>query len=133
MKTSIEGKRLLLLEHVNDQASSPKKTNLKLIRNEVNSNYAGKFVKPVGDERAFLLTCAVCDEDDYYYLLIDRDRKIRWESCVGSIKAVDKSSLGVEYNILRYLIENDSESLLDMVQKVIEDSGAVLFTDLKVK
>jgi hypothetical protein len=132
MKTNIEGKRLLLLEHVNDQASSPKKTNLKLIRNEVNK-LAGNFIKPDGEVEAFLLTCAVCDEDDYYYLLIDRDRKIRWESCVGSIKAVDESRLGVEYNILRYLIENDSEYLLDMVQKIIDDSGVVLFTDLKVK
>ena len=132
MKTNIEGKRLLLLEHVNDQASSPKKTNLKLIRNEVNK-LAGNFIKPVGDEEAFLLTCAVCDVDDYYYVLIDRDRKIRWESCVGCIKAVDESRLGIEYNILRYLIENDSEYLLDMVQKMIDDSGVVLFTDLKVK
>lgn len=132
MDISIEGKRLLLLEHVNEKISAPESNNLKLIRHEVNK-LAGNFIKPFGDDEAFLLTCAVCDEDDYYYLLINRDREIRWESCVGSIKEVDESSLGVEYNILKYLIENDSEYLLDMVQKVIDGSGVVLFTDLKVK
>ena len=72
--------------------------NYKLIQKEVNKDL-GNYVKDWTIKG--ILTCAVIDEDDFYYLIMDKDRIMHFSSCVGKYKLIeDLDSLSNDFSVL---------------------------------
>lgn len=108
-------------------------SNFYLIRNEVLRD-SGKFVtKNCSDIHDGILACAVSDEDDYYYLVINKERKVIYHSACGGYSIMDDSNISPNFSVLIWLQEHDPESLIDIVQSSIKRNGVLLMTPIKVR
>lgn len=122
-------KLLRLTRHIND-AIKKDSGNIPLIRKEITKRGLGKIVSFFGDQ--VLLTCAIADDDDYFYVCIRPDRKLIYHSCCAGYDTVSEEELDPNLSILLWLRNNEPETLEKIVYESIERNEVVPFTDIKI-
>jgi hypothetical protein len=126
------GKLYEVCSEYNEYISQPEKyknANFYLIRNKA-SKSLGKFVDIYGHRG--ILVGAVIDDDDYYYLVMDDTRKITYHSCCVGFKEITEEELSMNYSVLLWLRDNEPDSLLQIVEKCIENNYVIPITDISV-
>lgn len=119
-----------LTQEINEYRESPIENNYKLIQKEVNKDL-GKYV----DDWLIrgILTCAIIDEDDFYYLIMDKDRKMHFSSCVGKYRLIeDLDSLSNDFSVLEWLRKNDEKSLIKIVNDCIKRNEVLPISEIGV-
>lgn len=104
--------------------------NAKFISKKIDID-GGKLVS-FGSSLNFkgLLVCAVATDEDYYWVYIDTNLGVNLSSCVGGYEFIDGN--GVEFNILRNLMESDPESLYQRVLERFENTSDAIFTSIVI-
>lgn len=119
-----------LTQEINEYRESPKENNYKLIQKEVNKDL-GNYVEDWIIKG--ILTCAIIDEDDFYYLIMDKDRKMHFSSCVGKYKMIkDQDSLSNDFSVLEWLRKNDEKSLIKIVKDCIKRNEVLPISEIGV-
>lgn len=115
---------------VNKELESDNDNNAKSIHNDILKD-GGKFIS-FGDSNIIggLLVCAVSSDEDYYWAYITTNLDVQLSSCVGGYEILDGDC--VEFNILKHLIDNEPEYLIEIVHKSFEDSTDAIFTPVIV-
>lgn len=117
-----------IVKHIEEMKNSPKENNLKLIYNEV-LKMGGNVIREYNSNQCYYLVGAVSTHEDYYYVVLDKDRKLRFLTCVGKIELVDE--IPADLSVLLYLVSHDPISLVQYIRKTIDTSEVdVLFTPI---
>ena len=126
MKSSLkEAKRLEIKKFIDDKLNEKDFNVLKEIKQEVEMD-GGSFVSFYGD--IFYLVGATSTDEDYYYLCLDKDAHIVYESCVGVHKKLEQTPKGFE-KLLKEIKNNKSE-LLKRIEDSVNGGIDVLFTKI---
>lgn len=119
-----------LTQEINEYRESPRENNYKLIQKEVNKDL-GNYVEDWTIRG--ILTCAIIDEDDFYYLIMDKDRIMHFSSCVGKYKMIkDQDSLSNDFSVLEWLRKNDEKSLIKIVKDCIKRNEVLPISEIGV-
>lgn len=117
-----------IVKHIEEMKNSPKENNLKLIYNDV-LKMGGNVIREYNSTQCYYLVGAVSTHEDYYYVVLDKDRKLRFLTCVGKIELVDE--IPADFSVLLYLVSHDPISLVQYIRKTIATSKVdVLFTPI---
>lgn len=117
-----------IVKHIEEMKNSPKENNLKLIYNDV-LKMGGNVIREYNSAQCYYLVGAVSTHEDYYYVVLDKDRKLRFLTCVGKIELVDE--IPADLSVLLYLVSHDPISLVQYIRKTIDTSKVdVLFTPI---
>lgn len=117
-----------IVKHIEEMKNSPKENNLKLIYNDV-LKMGGNVIREYNSTQCYYLVGAVSTHEDYYYVVLDKDRKLRFLTCVGKIELVDE--IPADFSVLLYLVSHDPISLVQYIRKTIDTSKVdVLFTPI---
>lgn len=117
-----------IVKHIEEMKNSPKENNLKLIYNDV-LKMGGNIIREYNSTKCYYLVGAVSTHEDYYYVVLDKDRKLRFLTCVGKIELVDE--IPADFSVLLYLVSHDPISLVQYIRKTIDTSKVdVLFTPI---
>jgi hypothetical protein len=117
-----------IVKHIEEMKSSPGENNLKLIYNEV-LKMGGNVIREYNSTHCYYLVGAVSTHEDYYYIVLDKDRTLRFLTCVGKIELVDE--IPAELSVLMYLVSHEPDSLVQYIRKTIDTSKVeVLFTPI---
>jgi hypothetical protein len=119
-----------LTTQVNLNKYLDKESNYKIISKECNRD-AGEIVDIYG--RSGILCGAVIDFDDYYYLIMDKDKKISFHSCCIGYKILQDEDIGPDLSVLLWLRENDPDSLLELVSDCINRNAVLPISKIRVK
>ena len=117
-----------IVKHIEEKKNSPKENNLKLIYNDV-LKMGGNVIREYNSTQCYYLVGAVSTHEDYYYVVLDKDRKLRFLTCVGKIELVDE--IPADFSVLLYLVSHDPISLVQYIRNTIDTSKVdVLFTPI---
>lgn len=117
-----------IVKHIEEMKNSPRENNLKLIYNDV-LKMGGNVIREYNSTQCYYLVGAVSTHEDYYYVVLDKDRKLRFLTCVGKIELVDE--IPADLSVLLYLVSHDPLSLVQYIRKTIDTSKVdVLFTPI---
>ena len=117
-----------IIKHIEEMKNSPHENNLKLIYDKV-IKLGGNVIREYNSAEYYYLVGAASTHEDYYYVVLDKDRRLRFLSCVGKIELVDK--IPADLSVLLYLVSHDPNSLVQYIRKTINDSKVdVLFTPI---
>jgi hypothetical protein len=117
-----------IVKHIEEMKSFPGENNLKLIYNEV-LKMGGNVIREYNSAHCYYLVGAVSTHEDYYYIVLDKDRTLRFLTCVGKIELVDE--IPAELSVLMYLVSHEPDSLVQYIRKTIDTSKVdVLFTPI---
>ena len=117
-----------IAKNIEEMKNSPKENNLKLIYNDV-LKMGGNVIREYNSTQCYYLVGAVSTHEDYYYVVLDKDRKLRFLTCVGKIELVDE--IPADFSVLLYLVSHDPISLVQYIRKTIDTSKVdVLFTPI---
>lgn len=118
-------KKDTIRRQIYEARNSETNNNLKLITKELSID-CGKIVTFSNNGIPMLLVCALASDEDYYYLAIDKDFKIHYETCVGKYHLVSDEECISEME--KWCNDNNS-----IIKKVIEghfdENCEVPFTD----
>ncbi len=119
-------------EHIKNQLEMEKENNLKLIKYDIeHGELGGKYIRGSRGQ-IFYVAAASSTIEDYYWVLLDTDRKVYYDSCVakpGEILEYIPASMSV----LQYIIDNDPECLAEDIRNAVENAGEdVLFTKINL-
>ena len=92
----------------------------------------GKYVKLLSGYYGFCVGMTL-GWDDYYWLVINQDRKIEYHSAVCDLEYLDLNEFPVELNILDYMLEHDEESIINKINDSLNGVSDVLITDIYLK
>lgn len=118
-----------LKKEINEYRIREEVNNYKLISKKVNED-AGSFVKIYGD--IGILCTAIIDLDDFYYVLMDKDRKLTYHSCCCKYEIIPQEEVGPEFSILNWIRENQPEELLKIIQESIERNEVIPISAIRV-
>lgn len=118
-------RRVTLQRQINELRNSKETSNFKLIVEEL-KNDCGKIITFANDGIPLLLICAVTTEEDYYYVGIDKNMKLHYESCVGKYNIVNNKEIIQEMK--KWLMGNNNE-IKTVVQKALFEGFDVPFTN----
>lgn len=117
-----------IIKHIEEMKNSPHENNLKLIYDKV-IKLGGNVIREYNSAEYYYLVGAASTHEDYYYVVLDKDRRLRFLTCVGKIELVDK--IPADLSVLLYLVSHDPNSLVQYIRKTINDSKVdVLFTPI---
>lgn len=117
-----------ILKHIEEMKNSPGENNLKLIYDKV-IKMGGNVIREYNSAKCYYLVGAVSTHEDYYYVVLDKDRHLKFLTCVGKIELVDE--IPADLSVLLYLVSHDPNSLVQYIRKIIDDSKVdVLFTPI---
>ena len=118
-------------EHIGAMLNMDKDNNLKVIKDEVESGkYGGQYVND--DGRHYCVVAACSTAEDYYWVRINKDREIRFSSCVGNPGEV-LNDVPEDMSVLDYLIRWEGDEVANKVKEYIDSTGHdVLFTKVNV-
>lgn len=129
MMKDLENRRKLNREYLKGQLENDKENNAKLIIREA-KKLCGNYVDFYGCCGGYLLG-ATCGFDDYYWLYIDNNLKIRYSSCVGNPSLSDDIP-NINYSVLDYLIRNDSESIIEKIKESFSKCDDIMMTPVYI-
>lgn len=118
-------RRQTIVRQIDEARKSKENNNLKIIVDELKED-CGKIVSFYNDNVPLLLVCAVSSEEDYYYVGIDKNMKLHYESCVGKYDAIDDK--GIIQEMEKWLIDNNNE-IKTAIQKALFEGFDVPFTN----
>ena len=101
------------------------------IRNEIeNGVLGGKWCKDCTGN-IYYVVAAVETDEDYYYVGIDRDRKINFLSCIGRIDVIENYSY-LNSGMIGYLIKFEPDIIVNDVKRYISTIKDRLFTLINI-
>lgn len=103
-------------------------TNAKLIREELKEDKY-KVVSFDGNDVEGMLICAVSSDEDYYYVTINKDMMLHYNSCVGKYQTIDNEEVIEGYK--QWLSENKVE-IQSIIDKAVYQGFDVPFTDCAI-
>ena len=125
-----EEKMFTLKAQINEYRTQERENNYKLISREVNRD-AGCYVDFYGCKG--ILCTAVIDIDDFYYVVMDEQRKLSYHSCCGGYEVIPPDEeLSANFSVLNWLRDNDPESLLKIVNESIEKNEVIPISAIRV-
>ena len=117
-----------IIKHIEEMKSSPSENNLKRIYNKV-INMGGNLIIEYNSAQCYYLVGAVSTHEDYYYVVLDKDRELRFLTCAGKIELADV--IPADFSVLLYLVSHDPNSLVQYIRNTIDTSKVdVLFTPI---
>lgn len=123
-------------DHIELQLNMERENNLKAIKQDIEDpdngshGYGGKYIKSHG--KYYLVVAACSTIEDYYYVLVDKDRCKSFSSCVGSPGDII-DYVPAEMSIVQYLIENEPKDFAANIKRYIDSTGHdVLFTKINL-
>ena len=117
-----------IIKHIEEMKSSTSENNLKRIYNKV-INMGGNLIIEYNSAQCYYLVGAVSTHEDYYYVVLDKDRELRFLTCAGKIELADDIPAG--FYALMYLVSHDPISLVQYIRNTIDTSKVdVLFTPI---
>lgn len=117
-----------IIKHIEEMKSSPSENNLKRIYNKV-INMGGNLIIEYNSAQCYYLVGAVSTHEDYYYVVLDKDRELRFLTCTGKIELADV--IPADFSVLLYLVSHDPNSLVQYIRNTIDTSKVdVLFTPI---
>ena len=128
---TINERRELNKKWYNEQMSSSEENNAKIFTRQV-SEKCGRFVETEIGKYGFCVGMTLGD-DDYYWLIINQDRKIEYHSAVCDMDYLEGDTIPSELFVLNYLLENDEDSIIQIVKESIEKNSDYLFTPIFLK
>lgn len=129
--SNLESRRELNKQWYNKQMSLLEMNNAKLFTKEA-SKKCGRFVELYPGKYGFCLGIVLGD-DDYYWLVINQDRKIEFHSGVGYLTYYNKDELPSSLYILNYLLDNQPKEILKIIKKSLDKNSDYLFTKIYLK
>lgn len=118
-----------IIEHIREELSSKDNNNLKRIK-EALKTIGGCFVTD-GYGVGYLIG-AVSTHVDYYYVLLDKDMKIYFISCVGKIYKADENVDLSEFEDLIDEIKSNPFDLKESIKEQMTNLEDVFFTPLYI-
>lgn len=111
--------------------NSHKDNNIILIKKFVDKN-GGKYILTPSNEVAYLVGASSTNED-YYYVVINKNLKVEFITCVAHIEVIDIKDLEPnDFYILDYIIKNNPEHLVDIVKNTLNETIDVLFSGIYI-
>lgn len=111
--------------------NSSKDNNIILIKKFVDKN-GGKYILTPSNEVAYLVGASSTNED-YYYVVINKNLKVEFITCVAHIEVIDIKDLeSNDFYILDYIIKNNPEHLVDIVKNTLNETIDVLFSGIYI-
>lgn len=111
--------------------NSRKDNNIILIKKFVDKN-GGKYILTPSNEVAYLVGASSTNED-YYYVVINKNLKVEFITCVAHIEVIDIKDLEPnDFYILDYIIKNNPEHLVDIVKNTLNETIDVLFSGIYI-
>ena len=88
-----------IIKHIEEMKNSPHENNLKRIYNKV-INMGGNLIIEYNSAQCYYLVGAVSTHEDYYYVVLDKDRELRFLTCAGKIELADV--IPADFSVLLY-------------------------------
>lgn len=111
--------------------NSSKDNNIILIKKFVDKN-GGNYILTPSNEVAYLVGASSTNED-YYYVVINKNLKVEFITCVAHIEVIDIKDLeSNDFYILDYIIKNNPEHLVDIVKNTLNETIDVLFSGIYI-
>lgn len=114
-------------------------SNIHLIRKEFEKKH-GQFVKPYGSdindkEQCGILAAVVTTLEDYYYVIINGNCKVNFESCCIKLDVIDYLTEVPDcYSELSRLQNETPDELVKIVEEVLNNSKVdKLITEINIK
>lgn len=104
------------------------KSNYHLIMEEIKRD-SGKYVSFGGWQSGFLVGAAM-DDEDFYWVFLNSERKVNFSSCVGRYEVLEGPN-SPDFSVLDYIIKNNPEEIKNQVdsyfkEEIDEDYPAIL-------
>lgn len=118
-------------EHISVMLNMDRDNNLKLIKEDIEGGeYGGKYVNDGGKHYYIVAACSTIE--DYYWVRINKDREISFDSCVGNPGKV-MNEVPADMSVLDYLIRWEGDEVASKVKEYVDSTGHdVLFTKVNV-
>ena len=122
----------IIKNHIKEQLNSPRDNNLKSIKNDIESGvFGGRFVNDNG--KHYYVVAATSTIEDYYWVLIDKDRNIRFSSCVGN-PGVVIDIVPIDMTVVYWIITHNPKEFANVIKAHIDETEAdVLFTKINLE
>ena len=117
--------RRLMLERF----SSVDETLLSFVKHVNEDRF--KFVTFGGSDIGILM-CLTSTDEDFYYCYIGKDLCPHFSSSVGRYYIVDENELSLDYSMLKYMLENEKETLIEKVLDFVDNNVDVVISKLTV-
>ena len=114
-----ENYKQVLNDSIRREQNSDKKNNYHLIIEEVERD-GGKYISfgNKSEDMGFLIGASATIED-YYWVYMNRYRKICFSSCVGGYKIIDE--IPAEFSVLDYMRKHDKKSIKTIIDNFIKN------------
>lgn len=121
-------RRELNKQHALSQINSDEDNNLKLIKRAFESKYGGNFVS-FHDAQPVYCICAVDGGDDYYWVGINKDYKLKYFTCCCNPTTILKE-IPEELYTFNLELKDDPESILKIINEELSKVSDFPFTDI---
>lgn len=119
-----------IIKHIREELSAQGNNNLKTIKSCLKT-LGGKFV--TDGYRIGYLVGATATYDDYYYVLLNKDCRVFFISCVGQINETNKNEVDLtEFKQLITLIQNEPYELKQSIEEYMKSCDDIFFTPLYI-
>lgn len=118
-------KRDTIRRQIDEARNSETVNNLKLLTKELSLD-CGKIVTFSNNGIPMLLVCALASDEDYYYLAVDKDFKIHYESCVGKYHLVTDEECISEMK--KWQVDNNF-TIKKVIEEHFDEDFEIPFTD----
>ena len=118
-----------IIAYIRHELSAEGNNNLKLIKEELKT-IGGQFV--TDGYRVGYLVGAVATHEDYYYILLNNDKKIYFISCVGKIYKIDENVDLSKFEDLICEIKSKPFDLKESIKEQMSTLEDVFFTPLYI-
>ena len=127
MEKKLSIQRELNKQHASSQINSDQDNNLKLIKRELENKYGGSFISFHNSQPVYCI-CAVDSEDDYYWVGINKDYKLKYFTCCGNPTILKK--IPEELYTFNLELKDDPESILKIINEELSKVSDFPFTDI---
>ena len=114
-----------------ESIGSNEENNAKLFT-KIAPKMCGRFVKVYPNKFGFCVGITLGD-DDFYWLIIDEDRKVIYDSGVANPDYYDNDEIPSSLYILNYLLDNQPKEILKLIKKSLNKNSDYLFTKIYLK
>lgn len=115
---------------IKDEEESKNENNLKSIRRKIEEN-GGKFIKTDFKEKEALLLGAVATDEDYYYVSVDAEYNVEFDSCVGKFgEVLSECPKALRKFKPENVSQKTSERVFNALRSRMIDSPAMFFTKI---
>ena len=121
----------IIMDHIREQLDMSRNNNLKDIKAEIeNGNIGGRYCMNAAGNIVYVVgACATIE--DYYYVVVNKDREILFESCIGEM--TPSGTHPNNYSVLDWLIKFEpGDMAADIIRYMQGRDSEVMFTKVNI-